>query len=117
MFDLNAQHIPGNEMMQALQGNAMPGPMQDWRQQRPDRVPGMAPGQFRQEIGAWRDMRPNLMPALNGQFGQLPSLHGMAGHGQQMQPGPVPQQQGQVGSSYGVIGATPAASPFGLPTY
>lgn len=129
MFDPTNSPFMGQQMQQNMSGmmNALGGhggqmhpdkqAMMDWRDQRPDHTPGMAPDMWHQMKMDWRALNPHHMgqPGNTGIVPPMPPQQ-MPPQQAQVMPGQMPINPG-VGQSYAVQGLNPAASGFGLPTY
>lgn len=134
--------LDANGSMHALGGGHMPNvdafhsamdayrtDRQDWRNARPDHTMGMDKTAWMQALSDWRGLRPDhpdphallfgaptntgiVPPAIPGAAPVNPA----AVQNPSILPAP-PVPTGGVGTSLGVIGATPASNPYGLPTY
>jgi hypothetical protein len=92
--------------------------LMDWRGDRPMFDPAtMQRDDFQQQMMDWRGLMPNRHDFRLGQQPGAP-VPQPAPVTPQVMPGQMPvNPAGMVGSSYNVLGMTPATSPYGLPTY
>jgi hypothetical protein len=91
--------------------------LMDWRGDRPMFDPAtMQRDDFKQQLMDWRGLMPDRH---DFRFGLQPGVQTNPALPPQPMPNMQPPMnpQSMVGSSYNVLGMTPATSPYGLPTY